>query len=105
VPCNQAGRFGLPEASQRLPRSGAAGNATGFRNCGFGASRQAASLGLPRTEVAQLPATRAANCGIADLPGLSPRTARKHPQGVFAKFGVHSRRAPAQPTGGDVGVT
>lgn len=77
----------------------------GLKELWVWASRQATSLGLPRTEVAQLPATRAANCGIADLPGLSPRTEPKHTEGVFAKFGVHSRRAQAKPPGGDVGVT
>ena len=63
-------------------------------------------LGLTRREaqVARLLARRATNREIADQLDMSPHTVRHHAENVFAKLGVHSRRAvrarlesPAEP--------
>jgi DNA-binding CsgD family transcriptional regulator len=52
-------------------------------------------LGLTQREaqVAQLLARRATNREIAEQLGMSPHTVRHHAENVFAKLGVHSRRA------------
>jgi DNA-binding CsgD family transcriptional regulator len=52
-------------------------------------------LGLTRREaqVARLLARRATNREIAEQLGMSPHTVRHHAENVFAKLGVHSRRA------------
>ena len=54
-----------------------------------------ARLGLTRREaqVARLLARRATNREIAEQLGMSPHTVRHHVENVFAKLGVHSRRA------------
>lgn len=54
-----------------------------------------ARLGLTRREaqVARLLARRATNREIAERLGMSPHTVRHHAENVFAKLGVHSRRA------------
>jgi DNA-binding CsgD family transcriptional regulator len=54
-----------------------------------------ARLGLTRREaqVARLLARRATNREIAEQLGMSPHTVRHHTENVFAKLGVHSRRA------------
>ena len=56
-----------------------------------------ARLGLTRREpeVARLLAGRATNREIAERLGMSPHTVRHHAENVFAKLGVHSRRAVA----------
>lgn len=54
-----------------------------------------ARLGLTHREaqVARLLARRATNREIAEQLGMSPHTVRHHAENVFAKLGVHSRRA------------
>jgi DNA-binding CsgD family transcriptional regulator len=54
-----------------------------------------ARLGLTRREaqVARLLARRATNREIAEQLAMSPHTVRHHAENVFAKLGVHSRRA------------
>jgi DNA-binding CsgD family transcriptional regulator len=54
-----------------------------------------ARLGLTRREaqVARLLARRATNREIAEQLDMSPHTVRHHAENVFAKLGVHSRRA------------
>lgn len=56
-----------------------------------------ARLGLTRREaqVARLLARRATNREIAEKLAMSPHTVRHHAENVFAKLGVHSRRAIA----------
>jgi DNA-binding CsgD family transcriptional regulator len=54
-----------------------------------------ARLGLTRreAEVARLLARRATNREIAEALDMSPHTVRHHAENVFAKLGIHSRRA------------
>jgi DNA-binding CsgD family transcriptional regulator len=54
-----------------------------------------AHFGLTRREaqIARLLARRATNREIAEQLDLSPHTVRHHVESIFAKLGVHSRRA------------
>jgi DNA-binding CsgD family transcriptional regulator len=55
-------------------------------------------------QVAQLLSRRATNREIAEQLGVSPHTVRHHIEGVFAKLGVHSRRAIARRLDMDAGA-
>jgi DNA-binding CsgD family transcriptional regulator len=66
-------------------------------DCEVAAALSLAQCGLTRREaqIARLLSRRATNREIAEQLDLSPHTVRHHIENIFAKLGIHSRRAIA----------